>query len=90
MLAAGFSVTSESQTAGDVLGPGDGRAVVSVEIHETAGGVLPDANGVGGHHPVVAVFTGVDISHTQNGEPHVQTKVGWGGIGNFLSSFLNI
>ena len=86
MLAAGFSVTSESQTAGDVLGPGDGKAVVSDEIQETAGGFLPDDAGVGGHNPVVGVFTGVDISHTQNGEPHVQTKVGWGGIGNFLSS----
>ena len=53
-----------------------GGAVMSAEIHIDTAGFLADDAGVGGNHPVAGDFTGVETSHTHNGRPHVQTKLG--------------
>ena len=68
-----------------VAGEGD----VSAGIHIATAGFLADDAGVGGVHPVPGVFTGVETPHTQSGNPHVHTKLEWGGIGNFLSSLFS-
>ena len=61
---------------------------ISAGIHMATAGFLADDAGVGGSHPVAVFFTGVETSHTQSGKPHAHAKLRWGGIGNFLSSFL--
>ena len=75
-------------TAGaEALDMSGGETVVSAEIHIDTAGFLADDAGVGGNHSVVGGFTGVETSHTHSGRPQEHTKLDWGGIGNFLSSF---